>query len=527
MQRPSRLEVRRRALEVAPRVAQPAASAQEEDHVAALGDLLFELESGERGFGLVDLAPVGQHVGEIGVEVDRALLGGHVVDELARLAQVLGRGLEIPAVRERQAAEAEHVRERDQLAALLRRRHHGLEVAIELWAGLCAHQRPGGARDRNRGHALAQRPEDGGLGERRHALAADASPRVEVAERRHHHRAADGPRERVLVDLAEPRARDLEDVRVEAGRVDQLGLQQLAQLRRIVPEPLDRLLEDGHRLGPAVEAEERAAELQPEPGVAARARRWPTALSAGARPRPGRPRAAPPGRARPACRPASRPTAARPARAAGGGPRPRARRGRARGRRPRAACPPRTGLPQAAPGRGARPPARAPRRRPRAAPRLAGARAAAAPARSTRTRRRARPGARTRPSASSRAAARPARARSRRAWPAGCPRARRAPPRRAARRRRRARRPRSRSAGPPPAGARAAAQPRGPPAPGRSRGRGARSRRPARRPRRAAQPRARARRAGCRRSPSGTPPRTRAAVRGRTPLRPSRSRPSR
>ena len=147
-------------------------------------------------------------------------------------------------------------------------RHHGLEVAVELGAGLCAHQRPGGARDRHRGHALAQRPENGGLGERRHTLAADASPRVEVPERRDHRRAADCPRERVLVDLAEPRARDLEDVRVEAGRVDQLGLQQLAQLRRIVPEPLDRLLEDGHRLGPAVEAEERAAELQPEPGVA-------------------------------------------------------------------------------------------------------------------------------------------------------------------------------------------------------------------------------------------------------------------
>ena len=88
--------------------------------MAALGDLLFEPERGERGFGLVDLAPVGEHVGEIGVEVDRALLAGQVVDELARLAQVLGRGLEIAALGQRQPAEAEHVRERDQLAALLR-----------------------------------------------------------------------------------------------------------------------------------------------------------------------------------------------------------------------------------------------------------------------------------------------------------------------------------------------------------------------------------------------------------------------
>jgi hypothetical protein len=195
---------------------------------------------------------------------------GRIVDELARLAQVLGRGLEIPALGQRQPAEAEHVRERDQLAALLRRRHHGLEVAIELGGNLCAHQRPGAARDRNRGHALAQRPEDGGLGEGGHALAADAAPSVEVAKRRHHHRAADVPRQCVLVDLAEPRPRDLVDIRVEAGRVDQLGFQHLAQLRRIVPEPLDRPLEDDHRLRAAVESEERTPELQPEPGVAQR-----------------------------------------------------------------------------------------------------------------------------------------------------------------------------------------------------------------------------------------------------------------
>ena len=75
-------------------------------------------------------------------------------------------------------------------------------------------------------------------------------------------------REVALTDLGEPASGDVEDVRVEARRVDQLGLDRLAELRLRAGEALDRVLEDTHGLGAAVQAEQRAAELEREPGVA-------------------------------------------------------------------------------------------------------------------------------------------------------------------------------------------------------------------------------------------------------------------
>ena len=219
---------------------------------------------------LLELPTIREHVGQVGVEVDRALLARQVADQLVRLAQVLHRAFEVTALGQRQAAEAEHVRERDQLAALLRRLHHGLEEAVDLVVELRVHQRRHRARDRHRGHALDQWREHGRLGELRHPLAAEAAPGIEVAERREHHRAADVAGQRVFVRLIEQRACDLVDVRVEAGRVDQLRFQHLPQLRLLVLQPFDRPLEDRHSLRPAVEAEQGASELQREPGVAQR-----------------------------------------------------------------------------------------------------------------------------------------------------------------------------------------------------------------------------------------------------------------
>ena len=328
---------------------------------------------------------------------------------------------------------------------------------------LRAHQR-GRRRRRSRRRACcrAAAPRIARLGERRHALAADAAPRVEVAQGRHHHRAADAPRQRVLVDCAEPRARDVEDVRVEAGRVDQLGLQQLPQLRLLVPEPLDRLLEDDHRLGAAVEAEERAAELQRQPRV-------PQGLVGGARAPP----AGAPRRARTSTRCSARPSSASVSTcvsADGGSASARRRWRTATSGAPRtsarSAATRSVSTTKASPAGGTR--SRCAATRSGSAP--AGVEQLGGPAMRAQALRgldRLVDGGahdRVRELDGRRRHAQQVGAgerRSRRASRDGGPRSRPAPPRRAARRRRRARPPRSRSAGPPPAAARAAAPPRG------------------------------------------------------------------
>ena len=116
------------------------------------------------------------------------------------------------------------------LALLLRRLHELLEEAVDLHVLFGVHERRRRTGDRDRRHALDQRGDRFRLRQSAHGAAIGAAPCVEVAQRRDHHRAADLAHERLLVDPHHPLARDVYHAGVEAGRVDQLRLEQLAQL---------------------------------------------------------------------------------------------------------------------------------------------------------------------------------------------------------------------------------------------------------------------------------------------------------
>ena len=64
---------------------------------------------------------------------------------------------------------------------------------------------------------------------------------------------------------ADPLLRDPGHFRVEAGGVDELGLEHVAEVAGAVVEVPDGFVEDTDRLGAAIQPEQRAAELEADP----------------------------------------------------------------------------------------------------------------------------------------------------------------------------------------------------------------------------------------------------------------------
>jgi len=72
--------------------------------VTRLGDVFRKSQAGEARLGLLELAPVREHVGHVRAVVEDALLARHVRNDLAGFAEVCDRSVEIAPLRERYEA---------------------------------------------------------------------------------------------------------------------------------------------------------------------------------------------------------------------------------------------------------------------------------------------------------------------------------------------------------------------------------------------------------------------------------------